>query len=222
MPPASADHAIALEAAAAAPLGPEQRRVVRGCLIALGILVVGSQIGIAWSPYLLNNHPLWLVGISPLSRHIILVSPVVDSSMLIAVSGARTLAFTALAYWLGVTLGETALVWLEQRSAGATRIAKWMDGFFQRWSYFAVFLFPLGLMACIAGVSQMRAMGFFAAAIPGILFRLSVYVWFGESLREPILVLLEYIRSYQTELTLFLIASIAGYQLYKRRAKQSA
>jgi membrane protein DedA with SNARE-associated domain len=168
-----------------------------------------------------NNFPFVLVGISPLSRHIILVAPLVDPLLLLIVGGTRTLAFTTLSFWLGRTLGESALTWLDQRSKGASRIVRMMERFFRRWSYFAVFLLPLGAMACIAGVARMRPTGFFAVAIPGILFRLSLYAWFGESLREPILSLLGFIRIYQAEATVFLILGIGSYQLFKRRVRRS-
>ena len=206
---------------AAAPRSATEQRIIRGCLIGLGILVVGTQIGVASSPYLVNNYPLVLIGISPLSRHIILVAPLVGVPLVFIVAGTRTLAFTALAYWLGRTLGETALTWIDQRSKGTSRFVRWLEQFFQRWSYLAVFFFPLGLMACIAGVSRMQPAGFFAAAIPGIAIRLGVYAWFGESLREPILTGLAYVRTYQIEATVLLVLGIGCYQLVKYRSRRS-
>ena len=222
MPSAQIDEPPTDEAEAAAPRSPEEQRIIRGCLIALGILVVGTQIGIAFSPYLVNNYPLLLVGISPLSRHVVLVAPLVGFPLLLLVCGTRTLAFTALAFWLGRGLGDEALVWLDERSKGAARFVRMMERFFRRWSYVAVFLFPLGAMACIAGVAGMPPARFFAVAIPGIVFRLGVYSWFGESLREPILALLEIIRTYQVEATAVLVVSIATYQLFKYYSRRNA
>ncbi|MBW2294276.1 MAG: hypothetical protein JRG94_18485 [Deltaproteobacteria bacterium] len=50
---------------ATAGLSSAERRIVRGCLFALGVLAVGTWIGVASSPYLATNYPLTLVGISP-------------------------------------------------------------------------------------------------------------------------------------------------------------
>jgi membrane protein DedA with SNARE-associated domain len=185
----------------------------------LAALTVGTWIGVATSPYLVNNHPLVLIGISPLSRHMILVAPLVGAPMVLLVGGLRSLAFTAVAYFLGRSIGEPGLVWLEQRSENAGRFVRWLKRFFQRWSYLAVFIFPLGVMACVAGVARMRPVGFFAAATAGIAFRLSFYVWLADSIREPIMRFLEFIRIYQVPATVALVIGIGTYQVYKRRRR---
>ncbi len=187
----------------------------------LATLTVGTWIGVATSPYLVNNHPLVLIGISPLSRHMILVAPLIGAPMLLLVGGLRSLAFTAVSYVLGRSIGEPGLVWLEQRSENAGRFVRWLERFFQRWSYVAVFIFPLGVMACVAGVARMRPVGFFAAATAGIMFRLSLYVWLADSIRGPIMRLLEFIRIYQVPATVVLVVGIGAYQVYKRRGRGS-
>jgi membrane protein DedA with SNARE-associated domain len=203
------------------PLSPHEQRLLRACLITLGILIVGTQIGVATSPYLVNNYPLLLVGISPLSRHVILVTPIVSPWWLLLTAGLRTFTFSILAFMVGRILGETALVWLENRSEGVGRFVRMLERFFERWSYLAVFFFPLGAMACIAGVGGMRPVGFLLCAVPGIAFRLGIYIWFADSLREPIKALLELIRSYQGPATGVLIFGIAAYQLFKWRRRRS-
>ena len=204
-----------------AELSARDRRIVRACLLILATLTVGTWIGVATSPYLVNNHPLVLIGISPLSRHMILVAPLVGAPMVLLVGGLRSLAFTAVSYVLGRSIGEPGLVWLEQRSENAGRFVRWLERFFQRWSYLAVFVFPLGVMACVAGVARMRPFGFFVAATAGIAFRLSLYVWLADSIRGPIMRLLEFIRIYQVPATVVLVIGIGTYQLYKRRGRGS-
>ena len=203
----------------AVALTAQDRRIVRVCLMVLATLTVGTWIGVASSPYLVNNHPLLLIGISPLSRHMILVAPLVGAPMVLLVGGSRSLAFTAVSYVLGISLGEAGLVWIEQRDEKSGRFVRWLQRFFQRWSYLAVFIFPLGVMACVAGVARMRPVGFFAAATAGIAFRLSVYVLIADSIRGPILGLLEIIRVYQFPATIVLVVAIGTYQLYKRRRR---
>lgn len=187
----------------------------------LAALTVGTWIGVATSPYLVNNYPLVLIGISPLSRHMILVAPLVGAPMVLLVGGLRSLAFTAVTYFLGRSIGEPGLVWLEQRSENAGRFVRWLERLFQRWSYLAVFIFPVGVMACVAGVARMRPVGFFAAATAGIAFRLSLYVWLADSIREPIMRFLEFIRIYQVPATVVLVIGIGIYQVYKRRRRGS-
>lgn len=205
------------EVSPTATLSAHDRRVVRGCLIALGVLSVGTWIGVGTSPYLVNNYPLLLVGISPISRHMILVAPIVSIPMLFLVGGLRSLTFTTFSYFLGRSLGEPGLVWLEQRAERAGRFIRWLERFFLRWSYWAVFIFPLGAMACIAGVARMRPVGFFVTATIGIAFRMSLYILLADSIRGPIMNLLEWIRTYQVPATLVLVGTIATYQLYKHK-----
>ena len=56
----------------------------------LGVLTVGTWIGVASSPYLVNNHPVVLIGISPLGRHMVLVAPLVGAPLVLLVGGLRT------------------------------------------------------------------------------------------------------------------------------------
>ena len=196
------------------------RRIVRGCLFVLGALSVGTWIGVASSPYLAIHYPLTLVGISPLGRHIVLVAPVVDAGWLLLVGGTRFLIFTAFSYQLGRSLGEPGLVWLDQRAEKAARFVRWLERFFKRWSYFAVLIFPLGAMACIAGVARMPPVGFFICAICGIAFRVSVYIWVADSIREPIMVVLEFIRAHQVSATAACVVGVSSYQIFRWRRRQ--
>lgn len=196
---------------------PRDRKIIRVCLAAMGALAVGSWIGVATWPYLVNNYPLLLVAISPRSRHIVLVTPLVAAPLLLFVACLRKLTFTALSFLLGRSLGEPGLVWLEERSKGFGRFVRWMERFFLRWSYLAVFVFPSGAMAFIAGVARMRPLGFFAAAISGTTFRLGLYVLLGDSLRDPIMNLLALVRAHQVPVTIAFALSMAMYQLYKHK-----
>jgi membrane protein DedA with SNARE-associated domain len=199
-----------------AGLSERDTRIVRVCLIMVAALSVGTLIGVASSPYLVNNHPHVLIGISPLSRHMVLVAPLIGAPMVLLVGGLRSLAFTAASYFLGRSLGEPGLLWLEQRAEKAGRFVRWLEEFFQRWSYLAVFVFPLGVMACIAGIARMRPYGFFAAATAGITVRLSLYVLLADSIREPLMRLLEFIRVYQVPATVVLGIGIGTHQVYRR------
>jgi membrane protein DedA with SNARE-associated domain len=191
-------------------------------LFVLGALSVGTWIGVASSPYLAVNYPLALIAISPLGRHIVLVAPIVGSGWLLLIGGARSLTFTAFSYQLGRTLGEPGLVWLDQRAAKAARFVRWLERFFERWSYLAVFIFPLGVMAAIAGVARMRPLGFFACASLGIAFRLSLYIWLASSIREPIMALLEFVRAHQLPATAVCVLGVSSYQYIKWRRRRGS
>ncbi len=50
---------------------------------------------------------------------------------------------------------------------------------------------------------------------------LSLYVWLADSIRGPIMRLLEFIRVYQFPATVVLVVGIGTYQMYKRRRRGS-
>ncbi|MCP4037174.1 MAG: hypothetical protein GY733_09580 [bacterium] len=196
-------------------LRPEDRRVVRRCLFVLGALAVCMWTGTATAPYLVNNYPRLLIALSPVSRHVVLVVPLVGPWWVLLIGGLRHLAFTAFSYFLGRAIGEPGIVWLERRAKAAGRFVRFIERFFQRWGYFAVFVFPLGAMAAIAGMARMNPTAFFVVAIAGIVFRLGLLALLATRLHGPITTLLELIREWQGPATLACIALVAGYQFYK-------
>ncbi len=202
-------------------LDSDDRRIVRLCFSVLGALTICMWTGIATAPYLVNNHPLLLIALAPVSRHIVLVVPIVGGLVMIAIASVRHLLFTGFSFWLGRTIGEPGIGWLEARAEKTGRFVRWLQRFFNRWGYFAVFVFPLGVMAAIAGMAQMSPTGFFAVAIVGIVARLALLSLVATSLREPILWLLEIIREWQGPATLACIAVVGGWQFLKWRKRQA-
>jgi membrane protein DedA with SNARE-associated domain len=126
------------------------------------------------------------------------------------------MAFTTTAYFLGRAIGEPGLVWLDQHSKTFSRFVRWLQRFFQRWSYFAIFVFPLGAMASIAGAAGIPPIPFFVCAIAGVAFRLSLLVLLAESIREPLMKFIELVQVYQLPATAVCIAGVVGYQVWKR------
>lgn len=202
-------------------LSSEDRRIVRLCLMVLGGLTLCMWTGIAMAPYLVNNNPLLLIALAPVSRHIVLVVPVVGALAMIAIAGVRHMLFTTFAFFLGRAIGEPGIVWLESRAAKTGRFVRWLQAFFNRWGYFAVFVFPLGAMAAIAGMARMNPRGFFAVAIVGVVTRLFLLSLVASSLREPILWFLEVVRRWQGPATLVCVSLVAGWQFWKWRKRQN-
>ena len=65
----------------------------------------------------------------------------------------------------------------------------------------------------------MSAAPFFFCAVAGILFRLTVLVLLANSIREPLLEFIDFVRAYQWPVTAVCLAVVVVYQLWKRRAK---
>jgi membrane protein DedA with SNARE-associated domain len=199
----------------------ERRHVVTRCLWILGILGAGSLVGVAASLYLTAHHPLLLIALSPLGRHLILVAPRVDPVSFLLVAITRRLIFYLACFHLGRALGPTALVWLEQRSSSAGRVVRWLEQLFQRASRLVVVLFPSPAVSTIAGSAGMRQMVFVPLALLGSVARLLILLQFADWLRAPIEVVLAFIDEYWIPGTVILVVGILVYQARLQRSQRA-
>jgi hypothetical protein len=199
----------------------EGRKLLRVYIGLLALLGTGTLIGVASSLYLVNSAPLVLIGISPLTRHLVLVAPMVDPFAFALVAGIRIFAFSFTAYAVGGILGPKGLEWLDARAQRTARAVRWMERIFARGAHLAVFLFPFGSMCAIAGVSRMAKEVFIPVVIAGIGFRLGLIGVLGSWLQEPIEWMLAWIEVYRLPGTVALIAAIAIYQLARRMRARS-
>jgi membrane protein DedA with SNARE-associated domain len=198
-------------------LGPAQRRVVRRCLSALGVLGAASMVGVAFSLYLVNHYPLLLIALSPLGRHLVLVAPIVDPFAFVAVGLARRMAFYLIMFWLGRALGPAGIRWIEARAVHFGRFVRWVERLFARSSHVVVFAMAGPTVSALAGISGMRTGVFLGLATPGLIVRLVIVLGFAEWLRQPIEWLLARIDEYWIPGTVVLVIGMAIYQ-WRRRA----
>lgn len=199
----------------------ERRRIVRRCLWVLGILGGGSLLGVAGSLYLTAHHPLLLIALSPLGRHLILVAPRVDPVPFVLVALARRLIFYLACFHLGRALGPSAIVWLEERSSSAGRLVRWLERLFQRASRLVVIAFPSPAVSTIAGSAGMRQAVFVPLVSLGSLARLLILLRFADWLSAPIEMLLELIDQYWLPGTVVLVLGIIVYQSWLQRSARA-
>jgi membrane protein DedA with SNARE-associated domain len=200
-------------------LSPEDRRIVRGCLILLAVLGGGSLLGSASSLYLVNSLPLLLIALSPIGRNLILVAPTVDPLLFVTIATCRRTLFYLPCFYLGRTLGPAGLDWLERRAPGAERFIRWLERIFQRARHPAVFFLLGPAMSTIAGNSGMSVRVWLPLIVGGLILRMVLTVLFGEIFREPIEWLLELIDEYKLPGTIVIVLVIAAYQIWKRRRR---
>jgi membrane protein DedA with SNARE-associated domain len=206
---------------ATARVSPEQRRVVRRCLQALGVLGAGSMVGVAFSLYLVNHYPLLLVALSPLGRHLVLVAPIVDPYAFLAIVLTRRMVFYLIMFQLGRTLGPAGITWIEARAVHLGRFVRWTEGLFSRASHVVVFVMAGPTVSALAGISGMPLRAFVALAIPGLTLRLLFVLGFAEWLREPIERILTWIDEYWIPGTVVLVTGMIIYQWRRRTALRS-
>ena len=201
------------------PLGSEERKIARRCASVLGVLSTGSLIGVAASLYLVNEHPLLLIGLSPIGRHLILVAPTVDPLAFVIVAVARRMLFYLACFHLGRALGPTGIVWIEARAARAARFVHWVERLFERASHAVVFFLPGPTVSGLAGISEMRTRVFVPLSALGLVVRMLLVLGFAAWLRAPIEALLAVIAEYWIPGTVVLVVGIALHR-WRRRATE--
>lgn len=198
-----------------AGLSPEQQRGARRCLMILALLATGSLIGVVFSLYLVSHYPLLLIALSPIERHLILVTPLLDPVAFLVVAVTRRVAFCVPCFFLGRAMGRSALQWLEARAPRSARLIHWIERLFERAPYPVVFLLPGAPASVLAGDAGMRSGAFLAVLTAGLVLRMAIIVWIGDWLRGPIEAVLAWVRAYWLPGTVVVVAAIA---LYRRRS----
>src|SRR4051794_28559566 len=84
-------------------------RVRSATLALLALLTLLSLLGVALAPYLLVNHPLALIALSPAGRHVVLAAPNVNSAALITIGTLRRLLMSVGMFGLGLLYGRAAI-----------------------------------------------------------------------------------------------------------------
>jgi membrane protein DedA with SNARE-associated domain len=197
-------------------LSPEDRKLVRRCLILLAVLSAGSMLGSASSLYLVNELPLLLIVLSPIGRNLILAVPNVNPVVFVVVATCRRALFYIPCFYLGRKLGPAGLAWLEERAPGAERFIRWLERIFDRARHPAVFFLLGPAMSTIAGNSGMSVRVWLPLILGGLVLRMVATVLFGEVFREPIEWLLELIDEYKLPGTIVIVLAIVAYQVRKR------
>jgi membrane protein DedA with SNARE-associated domain len=203
--------------------GPAEQALVRRSLSVLGVLSLGSLTGAAFSLYLVNHHPLLLIALSPIGRHLVLVAPIVDPVAFVAVAVLRRLAFYLACFQTGRGLGPSGVEWLEARAARFARFVRWVESLFGRAPHLVVLLMAGPTVSGLAGMTGMRLPAFLPLATVSLLLRMLAVLGFAELVREPIEWLLGRIDEYWVPGTAVMVTGTLLYQWRRiRRARARA
>ncbi len=190
----------------------EERRLARRSLSLMGTLGACSMVGVAFSLYLVNHHPLLLVTLSPIGRHLVLAAPNVDPFAFILVAGGRRLLFYIASFQLGSALGPSGLLWLELRLARLARFVRWLERIFERWSYAVLILTPGPTVSSLAGMAKMPQRIFLPLVSVGLVLRMVLVILMASWLREPIEALLELVDAYWVPGTILMVLGVLVYR----------
>jgi membrane protein DedA with SNARE-associated domain len=190
----------------------EAQRMARLAGGTLAVLATGSVLGVASSLYLVNHHPLLLVALSPIGRHLLLVAPTVDPVAFVAVVVGRRMLFYLASFQLGRALGPPGVLWVEARARRFGRFVRWLERLFERFGGWLVLISAGPTVSALAGISGMRTRTFLALAIPGLALRMVLVVLVAEQLREPLEAALAWIDAHWVPGTVVLVSILAVHQ----------
>ena len=193
---------------------PNLRRAIVG---GVGALTVCSAIGTALSPYLLVEHPLWLVALSPENRHILLAAAQAPAGPLIAVATVRRMLSLLTTYGLSGLYGPAVLRWSEQRFPRFAAAARWVERFAERGGAPLLVIAPGYTFVTFAGVRGMPFKPFLAAITLGNMLFIILSVFFGDAVSAWTGILITWLKEHLVASTLVCILAVVIQQLVSRR-----
>jgi uncharacterized membrane protein YdjX (TVP38/TMEM64 family) len=202
-----------------APLAapPRVRHAIIGVVAALAI---ASIIGVALSPYLLVEHPVLLLALSPLGRHLALAVADTDPTLLVIVTVVRRVVGELASYGLGLVYGNAAVLWMEARTPKLGRFVRWVEAQFIRFGSPLLIVAPAHSLCLLAGAARVR---FWVVAL---FLTLGEILWvigttyFGAVIASWSRVILEFFSTYKLESTLVCAVLVVARLLWSWRKRR--
>lgn len=187
----------------------------------LAVLTVINWVGVALAPALLLHAPLWLLALSPLDRHLVVVATRVDllPFMLVALPARMLGAFWS--YVVGYGYGEQGLVWTEKRHPRTGRYLRWLERGFRRASVPLLFLWPRPLGCALAGTVRMPLWQFALAGSAGQAMWIVLTYRLGEKLAPALEPIIAFFREHMLGATLVSVGAVVLYRMWRRSRREA-
>jgi len=176
------------------------------------------MVAVAFSPYLVTHHPLLLVAMSPVGRHLVLAAPNVDPMAFVGVVVIRRMLFFLASFQLGRALGPWAIPFIEARAARFARFVRWVERLFSRAPRLVVLALASPTVSVLAGVAGMKLQAFAPLAATSVLLRTLFYLGFATWIGEYVALALAWIDRFWIPATAGMVAAVALYQ-WRRKAR---
>ena len=178
----------ALDGETATPVAPERepRRGPLALLIApIVVMIACGYVADALWPTLVEEHPLWLLGLSARNRYAVLVVNRVDLWAYYLWGTLRLLLPDPFFFALGWFYGPAALRWMEQRTPTVGTMMRRVESWFGRWGHPLVVLIPNNYVCLIAGAARMSPVLFAFLNVTGTVGRLALLQVVGDVFSGP-------------------------------------
>lgn len=145
-----------------------------GPLVALSVL---SAVGTGSSAVLIQTSPLLLIMMTPRVPFMIVAAQHTSFPVFVAAASLRLLAGDPFHYGIGRTYGAQALQWTQARLPFTRRLASITERLMSRFGVFVVAVRPHGPVLMMAGITGLRPVRVFGAAIIGtVVYSAGVYL----------------------------------------------
>jgi membrane protein DedA with SNARE-associated domain len=181
------------------------------------VLTVAGFAGTALAPSLLTYHPLLLIALSPIGRHLVLAATLAPMLPLVLVATARRMLSSALGYGFGHAYGDDGLHFVRARYPRMSGALAMLERMFERAAPLVLFLAPGPLLCALAGATRMPLWLFLPLTAGGHLMWASLTYRLGEALSTWIAPITEFLRSNVAPTTLGCAALVTAYALLRRR-----
>lgn len=203
--------------APAPALSAAERQRLHIMLGAVAVLAIGSFVGQALSPTLLNDAPLLLILLNPRNTFLLLVSHNVELWAFLLTGFVRLVVGDPILYLLGLWYGDAARRFLREQHSGLDGVIAWLDRWFPRIGPALVFVAPNTWVCLLAGTSGMRIRTFVALNVSGTVARLLAVWWLGDLFRPEVENVLDFFARYQWPATAVMIGLAVVQAVFSRR-----
>jgi len=216
-PPPAGDGASRDPVAGAREPRPGRARlsILVGTIIAL---LVASNLGNAFFPDLSTKYPLLLIALSSANRNLILASGQLPFAAYFVVATIRLILPDIAFFYLGYDYGDRALGWMERRTPRMGAMLRELERLFGRYGYVIVPLAPLLIpsnpICLVAGASRMRPRVFWTLNLLGIVGRVLIMLWIGDTFEGAVTWLLDFIAEYRIPLTVVTVG-LVGFTFWR-------
>jgi membrane protein DedA with SNARE-associated domain len=176
------------------------RRTLSLIVTPIAALVILSWIGDASAVYLVDHHPLWLIGLNARNRNLVLVVNQLDAIPYYTVGTLRLVLSDPLFYLLGFFYGDGAIRWMERQAPTYGKLMRAAERWFGVAAYPLVFFAPNNFICLFAGAAGMSIPTFFILNITGTITRLWMIRVVGDIFAEPINNVIRFIQDYRMPL----------------------
>ncbi len=202
------------EAGADRTVGGASRRLRRTVLVLAAVLAGAATGAIAFSPWLLVEHPLWLAGLAPDAANLVLASARV-SYLELAVVGIPMRSLGVLTtYALGAIYGRVALGKI--RSPKLLSFLGILERALDRVGPPLLVIAPAYTLAMLAGASRLQV----RRAVPAIVVGQAVYVtgayYLGSLVAPWTAAIIGFLEAHLLASTLVCVGLVAAFRLWKR------